>query len=80
MFIQKVYKNGNSIAVTVPKQFARDLGIRDGSEIVVTKEKGKITISPKRKKRVSGVTPKFMEMVDTFAREHEDVLRGLAKR
>ena len=79
MLTQKVYKNGNSIAATLPKEYARELGIRDGSEIVVAKEKGRITIAPKNKKNASGVTPKFMEMVDNFAREHDDVLRGLAE-
>lgn len=80
MLTQKAYKNGNSIAATLPKEYARELGIRDGSEIVVVKEKGRIIITPKSKKKATGVTPKFMEMVDTFAREHDDVLRELAKR
>lgn len=79
MLIQRAYKNGNSLAATLPKIYARELGIRDGSEIVVAKEKGKITISAKKKK-VSGVTSKFAQIVDEFAREHEDVLRSLAKR
>lgn len=80
MLIQKVYKNGNSIAATLPKAFARELGIRDGSEVVVSKERGKIIIAPKEKKVKSSVNSRFVEMVDNFAQEHDDVLRELAKR
>ena len=76
----KVFKNGNSIAVTIPKAYAHQLSIRDGSRIEWKKiDRGlllKHTIDPK----AAGVTPKFAKMVDDFISEHEDVLQELSHR
>ena len=44
---QKVIKTGNSAAVTIPAEFARDLGIRIGDpvKIKLEKDKGRILYS-----------------------------------
>ena len=82
MYLQKVYKNGTSIAVTIPKQLAHELNIRDGSEVVVDKKNGAMIVRPqnKRKQTKGQVNDKFMQMVDEFAKEHEETLRDLATR
>lgn len=38
---QKVIRTGNSVAVTIPSEFARDLGIRVGDQVKVRLDKGK---------------------------------------
>lgn len=42
---QKVFRTGNSLAVTIPARFAQDLGIRAGDRVKVRVERvgGKIT-------------------------------------
>ncbi len=43
---QKIFKTGNSLAVTIPVDFAKSLGIRSGDTVKVSPEsdKGKITL------------------------------------
>lgn len=80
MLIQTIYKNGNSLAVTIPQQYLKELDLKEGSEIVVEKENDTIRITPKKKVLAPDVDAKFMKMVDLFIKEHEDVLRELAQK
>ncbi len=76
----KVFKNGNSLAVTIPKTYAHQLSINAGSEVEWEKTSQGLTLIPQKKIRKAGVDPKFVKMVDEFIDEHEDVLRELSKR
>lgn len=80
MFVQKLYKNGNSVAVTIPKEYLKDFNLRDGSSVVVTKKADGITVHPQKKIKVADVDQKFAKMVDEFIQDHEDVLQKLSKR
>jgi len=80
MFTQKLYKNGNSVAVTIPKDYLRELNLRDGSQVVVKKEGSELIISSKKKELAQDVDSKFMKMVDEFINDHEDVLRELSQK
>lgn len=44
---QKVIRTGNSVAVTIPSEFVKDLGIRAGDMVKVQtqKDKGKIVLT-----------------------------------
>lgn len=76
----KVFKNGNSLAVTVPKAYAHQLSIRDGSQVEWKKTNQGLTLIPQHKIGATGVDAKFAEMVDEFMDEHDDVLRELSNR
>ena len=84
MFIQKAYKNGNSIVVTLPSEYIREEGIRDGSELVVDKdESGVITVVKKTKKTStpkSNLTPEFKQWLDQALKEDAQILDELADR
>lgn len=80
MLIQTLYKNGNSIAVTIPHQYLSELGLREGSEVVVKKEGQELRILSKKRTLAAGVDPKFMKMVDDFVNDHEKVLHELAQK
>ena len=80
MLTQKLYKNGNSVAVTIPKEILRELDLRDGSQVVVKTRGQELIVAPKEKKLASGVDQKFAKMVDEFIKDHEDVLQELAHR
>ncbi|MDE2024919.1 MAG: AbrB/MazE/SpoVT family DNA-binding domain-containing protein [Patescibacteria group bacterium] len=80
MIIQKIYRNGNSLAITIPQQYLKDLDLQEGSEIVVEKDKESLRIAAKKKVLAPDVDVKFMKMLDSFIVDHEDVLRNLAKK
>jgi putative addiction module antidote len=80
MLIQTLYKNGNSIAVTIPRQYLEELNLKEGSEVVVEKQGKELRISSKNKVLASDVDVKFMKMVDDFVSDHEDVLKKLAAK
>lgn len=78
--MRKVFKNGNSLAVTVPKTYAHQLSIRAGSAVEWKKTNLGLTLVPEKTTKINGVDAKFAKMVDKFMDEHEDVLRELSNR
>lgn len=48
--MQKIIKVGNSKAFTIPKAFADQLGLDEGSLVIVRLVKGEIILKPARKK------------------------------
>ncbi len=80
MLIQTLYRNGNSIAVTIPRQYLEELDLKEGSEVVVEKQGKELRISTKTKALATGVDIKFMKMLDKFVVDHEDVLQKLATK
>jgi len=59
-----VQKWGNSLAVRIPRPFAAEIGIEEGSEVDVVVEDGGIVVRPRRavrmklEKLLAGVTAK----------------------
>ena len=85
MLVQKLYKNGNSVAVTIPKELLKELDLRDGTEVVVSKDEdqGAIVIEPKRqiqKQTQTSLTPKFLKWLEDFNKEYGSALKELAKK
>jgi putative addiction module antidote len=80
MLIQKIYRNGNSLAVTIPKQYLEDLSLIEGSQVVVEKKGNGILLTTKKQTLAPDVDGKFMKMVDSFIDKHEDVLQKLANK
>lgn len=83
MLVQKLYKNGNSVAVTIPKEFLHDLNLRDGSEVLVEKntETGEIIIARKKNVQISSrITPEFLSWLNSFNKKYGPALKELAKR
>ncbi len=78
--MRKVFKNGNSLAVTVPKAYAHQLSIRDGSQIEWKKTNQGLVLIHQKKAKTEGVDSKFAKMVDEFTNEHKDVLQELSQR
>ncbi|MGH7566893.1 MAG: AbrB/MazE/SpoVT family DNA-binding domain-containing protein [Gemmatimonadota bacterium] len=44
----RIQKWGNSLAIRIPKPFADDVGIKEGSEVDVTVDAEEIVVSPVR--------------------------------
>lgn len=86
MFQMKLYKNGSSVVATVPKDYLRKSGLRDGSRVDWEEtDRGLLLVVPKEKKSTkvneeSGLTPEFKKWLDDTARANEDLIKELAKR
>ena len=82
MLTQKLYKNGNSVAVTIPKEYLNDLNLRDGSQVVVEKDPNTqtIIISKKTSRVQSSITPKFLNWLESFNKQYGPALKELANR
>ena len=48
-----VFKSGNSLAVRIPRQMAKNQSLSDGSEVRIKEDRGAIRIVPVSKKRMS---------------------------
>ena len=75
---QTVIQIGNSLGVILPKPVRGNL--KAGDKVVVTGKQDTISIAPLKTKQAGGVDAKFMQMVDEFITEHEDVLKELSHR
>lgn len=83
MLTQKLYKSGNSIAVTIPKEYLNELNLKNGSEVVVEQDPnaGLIIISRKgNNKTASRISPQFLNWLDSFNKKYGPALKELARR
>ena len=80
---QKIIQIGNSVGAVIPQAVTRDLGLKAGDLIFVEQKGEKVILSPIKKSKkdlARGVDAKFMQMVDSFIKDHEDVLQELAHK
>lgn len=83
MLTQKLYRSGNSVAVTIPKEYLKGFNLRSGSEVMVEQDldTGVIIISRKNNKKTgSRISPEFMKWLDSFNKEYGPALKELARR
>lgn len=79
MEVRKVFKAGNSFAVSIPADWVREMHLEDQPVQVLRNEKGEIVVRPVREP-ASNITPEFVNAVDNFVAEYGDILKGLASR
>ncbi len=79
--MQKVFVNGNSLAVTVPKVFASQLDIKSGTPIQWEKtDKGLLLYSPqKTSKSPATIDPKVQKLIAKLSKKYSQVWQELAK-
>lgn len=80
--IRKIFKTGNSLVVSLPKEALQALRLSDGAGVHVDfdKEQQKIVISPVELPLAgSGVDAEFARQLDTFIDEYRPALEELAK-
>jgi len=76
--LRKIFKTGNSMVVSLPREILEPLGVSDGSEVSVVLEDGKIIISPIQQ-TVPGVDDAFARQLAEFIDEYRPALEALAK-
>lgn len=76
--LRKIFKTGNSLVISLPKQMLESLGISCGSDVSVTSEDGKIIIRP-MSQVVPGVDEDFARQLSEFIDEYRPALEAMAK-
>ena len=79
--MQKVFVNGNSLAVTVPKVFASQLDIKTGTPVEWVKtDKGLLLHIPqKAAKSPTTIDPKVVSLIEKLSKKYSQVWQELAK-
>ena len=80
--IRRLFKTGNSIVLSIPKEVLEDLGIKDGASVnlELDREQRRMIISPIGKPiAIAGVNEEFARQVDAFIQQYRPALDELAK-
>lgn len=77
---RKIFKTGNSLVISLPRESLLNLGLHEGSEVQVTvdEESGRIIIEPLRTS-LAGIDPTFARQLDDFIDRYRPALEALAK-
>lgn len=80
--IRRLFKTGNSIVLSLPKEALDDLGLKDGESVnlELDREQRRVIITPVEKPPViRGVNEDFARQVDEFIKQYRPALEELAK-
>ncbi|MSU73764.1 AbrB/MazE/SpoVT family DNA-binding domain-containing protein [Candidatus Kaiserbacteria bacterium] len=77
---QKVITVGNSLAVTIPKESAKKLGLRSGSRVEVEIDERRNTVSFKHVGTLSADDQRIAKLTANFMQRYDKDLRELARR
>ncbi len=77
---RKIYRTGNSLVVTLPKDALDRLRMSEGTEVdvQVNEEQGVLIISP-TEGSLEGVSEAFASQVEQFIEEYREALEELAR-
>ncbi len=79
---RKIFKTGNSVVVSLPKDAIEYLHIDEGTEVIVEldRKKRQIVITPAEPPlAVAGIDPEFAHQVAEFIEQYRPALEELAK-
>jgi len=77
---QKVIKVGNSLAVTLPKQFVEESKVQAGQKVFVDADAKLDTVHISTKLASPRLTPEFKTWLESFNSRYKEALKELAKR
>ena len=79
--LRKIFRTGNSIVVSLPKDMLDELNLAEGADVSVEldNQQRQIVISPAAKPLDVGIDETFARQVDEFIREYRLALEALAK-
>jgi putative addiction module antidote len=80
--LRKIFKTGNSLVVSLPKEVLEPLGISDGADVSVelNRDNSEIVIRPARSSGVAGLDEEFVRQVNEFIKQYRPALESLAKK
>ncbi len=80
--IRHLFKTGNSIVLSLPKEILNELGVKDGESVSLEldREKHRVIITPIEKPiAIAGVNEEFARQIDEFIELYRPALNELAK-
>jgi putative addiction module antidote len=79
--VQKIFRSGNSLVVSLPKDILDMLGLDEGAEVSVEidREQRRIIITPAGL-ALPGVNEEFARQVTEFIEQYRPALEALARR
>jgi antitoxin MazE len=80
--LRKIFKTGNSLVVSLPKEILEPLGISDGADVSVelNRANSEIVIRRASDNVVPGVDAGFARQVSEFIEQYRPALEELAKK
>jgi antitoxin component of MazEF toxin-antitoxin module len=80
--LRKVFKTGNSLVVSLPKDLLDPLEMRDGTEVSVEldRKNHQILIRPIEMPFAAGLSEEFARQVSEFIEEYKPALDALAQK
>jgi antitoxin component of MazEF toxin-antitoxin module len=78
---KKIIKVGNSLAITLPVDFVKKVGLQAGNEvsIEVNPEAGMLLLKDKSKDNTASLSPEFFEWLEATSKENKELIKELAK-
>jgi len=80
--LRKIFKTGNSLVVSLPREILEALQLSDGAgvQVELNEDRGEIVIRPAELPlAASGVDQTFARQVDAFIEQYRPALEELAK-
>ncbi len=80
--IRRLFRTGNSIVLSLPKEVLDDLGVKDGEQVnlELDHERQRLIITPAEKPyAITGVNEEFARQVNEFIEQYRPALDELAK-
>jgi antitoxin MazE len=80
--LRKVFRTGNSLVVSLPKDLLEPLGVRDGTDVSVEldRKNHQILIRPAVLPLAGNVNEEFARQVSEFIEEYRPTLEALAHK
>jgi antitoxin component of MazEF toxin-antitoxin module len=80
--LRKVFKTGNSLVVSLPRDLLEPRGVRDGTDVSVEldRKNHQILIRPAELPVAGDLTEEFVRQVNEFIEEYRPALQALARK
>jgi putative addiction module antidote len=79
--LRKLVKTGNSVVVSLPKDFIESLGVSEGADVSIEldRENKRIIIQSAKQTIAGSISEEFSRQVADFIEEYRPALEALAK-
>jgi len=80
--IRKLFKTGNSVVLSLPKEMLDDLGVKVGESInlELDRDQRRVILTPLEKPiAIEGINEDFARQVDAFVKQYRPALEEMAK-
>lgn len=79
--LQKIIRVGNSLAVTLPRQFTDEAKYHAGDMVHVETDASikSVYVRPSTSTQTPGLTPEFKTWLDDVVKNEADIIKSLAK-